>query len=116
MAVAGPRDLWIYSPNGARLHRRSPAPGRTYDGLAWSPSTRQLAVVVRDGDREILRVGSRVLARGTFLTDPRWSPDGRWIVVSRGRERWSFFRTDGGAARHVRGAAAIAGWTTAAGR
>lgn len=116
LAVAAPRELRVYSPNGALLTRRRPAPGRTYDGVAFVPRTRRLAVVVRSGGSETLRLGERVLATAPFLVAPRFSPDGSWVVVDRGRERWSFVPVRGGRTRDVRGAAEIVGWSTPAAR
>jgi tricorn protease len=62
--------------------------GSREKNAAWSPDGTQVALISdRDGDEALWLVADkgawrRLTAGGPFLTQPVWSPDGRWIVYS----------------------------------
>jgi hypothetical protein len=75
------------------------------DSASFSPDGKRIAVVRRVGDRGELALVEQtkggvakppVLLSGPGrLTDPTWSPDGRWLLVGWPRaDQWLFVRTD----------------------
>ena len=98
------RDLWISEPDGANAERvfDCQSPCIEADAAAWSPDGRTLAFVAMDGDGPdningrlmVLDLQTRaasVILRAPkvaeFFRWPRWSPDGRSIVLE--LQRWS---------------------------
>lgn len=73
---------------------------------AFAPDGR-LAVVRRNGARSDVLVDGRVRFSGTgTFSDPTWSPDGRWVLVSwRNADQWLFVRAAG--PRRVRAVANV---------
>jgi hypothetical protein len=110
-----------WSPRGDRLlvvGRDRLVSLRASDGLAqgerlpgvasaaFAPDGR-LAVVRRNGTRSDVLVDGRVRFSGTgTFSDPTWSPDGRWVLVSwRNADQWLFVRASG--PRRVRAVANV---------
>jgi hypothetical protein len=85
----------------ARVQR---LPGVT--AAAFAPDGR-LAVVRRNGARSDVLVDGRVRFSGTgTFSDPTWSPDGGWVLVSwRNADQWLFVRAAG--PRRVRAVANV---------
>ena len=78
--------VWIVGTNGRGLRRVS-SDGR--DDLGdWSPAGNALALVREVSDQRYalvvqpLRGKARVVARGSYLGSPTWSPNGRWIAYT----------------------------------
>ena len=67
----------------------------------------RLAVVRRNGTRSDVLVNGRVRFSGTgTFSDPTWSPDGQWVLVSwRNADQWLFVRASG--PRRVRAVANV---------
>jgi hypothetical protein len=105
-----------WSPDRRRLLVRTAsfvqfldARGRAINRVAWptlgasiSPDSRRIAFIrhTKRGRSDMLitaRYGSgpprRVFSRSDRLTDPTWSPDGKWLLVARpGADQWLFIR------------------------
>ena len=81
------------------------ARGKQLPGVAaaaFAPDGR-LAVVRRNGTRSDVLVDGRVRFSGTgTFSDPTWSPDGRWVLVSwRDADQWLFVRAAGARRVHA---------------
>jgi hypothetical protein len=90
---------------------------------AFRPGSHEVAVIrARAGASEV-RVGSRVVFRGTgAFRDLAWSPDGRWLLITwPTADQWVFVRVAGrrrivaasGIARQFGGFPRISGWCCA---
>jgi TolB protein len=96
---AGNREIWKMRADGSQVTRLTH--DEAYDEQGdWSPDGRQIAFIRKSGDRgddpayrnhlgdiwvmDSDGSGARTLVTCSCAVDPRWSPDGRWIVYARG--------------------------------
>jgi hypothetical protein len=64
---------------------------------SFRPGTRQPAIVRRQGEASVVRLGTRTVFRAVGdLVDLTWSPDGRWLLVTwPTADQWVLVRADG---------------------
>ncbi len=87
-------QIWVMRRDGRRLRQLTSATAAGHRDIAWSPDGTRLAFVSNStGHRyglEIVEVASGArLVLSDFEHDdaqPRWSPDGRWLVFSSRRD------------------------------
>jgi hypothetical protein len=118
LVAAGPRELRVFDRAGTLVARRTPRAGRAFDAATFAPGTHRLALVVFRGANEALRFAGRTVTSAPRLSGPLFSPDGRWLLVTRGRQRWSFYPvgTPNATAWQARGAVDVSGWCCPTGR
>ncbi|NUT54738.1 MAG: hypothetical protein HOQ03_01975 [Thermoleophilia bacterium] len=94
LVVGRDRLILLGGADGTASTRREPG----VTAAAWAPDGR-LAIVRTRGARSELVVDGRVrfsAAVGGAFTDPTWSPDGRWVLVSvPAADQWVFLRARG---------------------
>jgi hypothetical protein len=102
LVVGRDRLVSLRASDGVAREERLPGVA----SAAFAPDGR-LAVVRRNGARSDVLVDGRVRFSGTgTFSDPTWSPDGRWVLVSwRNADQWLFVRASG--ARRVRAVANV---------
>ena len=87
-------QIWLMRRDGKRLRQLTELVSAGHRDIAWSPDATRLAFVSNNGGQryrvEVIEVATGVR---TALTDgthddslPRWSPDGRWLVITTRRE------------------------------
>ncbi len=88
-----PISIYVMNADGSNARDLTPTAIRSFHNLSWSPDSTQLAFECsRDGSSEtdgqicVLNVdGSgikRIAPENISMTNPIWSPDGRWIAAS----------------------------------
>jgi len=93
----------LLDSNGKPLWTWTPPPGSHLRSATASPDGARIAAVVREGrTSRVLLVSrdrrSRVLFAGPgAFAPPRWSPDGRWLLLPwPGADQWLFLHPGGG--------------------
>lgn len=97
LLALGPRQLRVFSRQGASMAWRRAATNVAFVSAAFAPGTHRLALLSRHSDRDVISFAGRKVATGPHLTRPVWSPDGRWLVTRSG-PRWIFVAAN--AAQH----------------
>ena len=111
LLVASPRSVVVYEANGAVPYELGPGAAPVTDA-ALAPSGGSLVFAQEVDGRTQLWVVPRIrpdasAARRLFsgtgaFAETRWSPDGRWVVVSwPAADQWVFVRANGGGIRAV---------------
>jgi len=84
-------QIWVMRRDGRRLRQVTSAGSADHRDIAWSPDGSRLACVsdgtgTRHGVEVVDVASGEHVALSDFAYDdatPRWSPDGRWLLVSR---------------------------------
>lgn len=106
LLVARPDRLQLLKFYGRALWSWTPPPGTRVTAATAARGARRIAIVVRDGRTSRLLLvtrgrGTRVLfvGPGAFAA-PRWSPDGRWLLLPwRSADQWLFLNPGSGTAK-----------------
>ncbi len=106
LLVARAARLQLLAFGGRPLWSWTPPPGSQVTAATAAPGARRLAVVVRDGGTSRLllvtrgRGASLLFAGPGSFAPPRWSPDGRWLLLPwRSADQWLFLNPASGTAR-----------------
>jgi len=107
LLVTGPDRLqMLLGAKGRPLWTWTPPPGSRIVAASAAPDGGRVAVVVRAGrtSRVLLRSpagANRVLFAGPgSFAAPRWSPDGRWLLIPwRSADQWLFLQPGSGTAK-----------------
>jgi hypothetical protein len=106
LLVTRPGRLQLLKFHGRPLWSWTPPPGTRVAAATAAPGARRIAAVVRDGRNSRLLLvtrgrGTRVLFAGPgVFAAPRWSPDGRWLLLPwRSADQWLFLNPGSGTAK-----------------
>jgi len=84
-------QIWVMRRDGRRLRQVTSAGSADHRDIAWSPDGSRLACVsdstaTRHGVEVVDVASGEHVVLSDFASDdttPRWSPDGRWLLISR---------------------------------
>jgi hypothetical protein len=103
LLVTRPNRLQLLGPSGKPLWTWMPPPNSRLRSATAAPDGRRFAAVVREGRTSRVLLASRdrksrVLFAGPgAFAPPRWSPDGRWLLLPwPSADQWLFLHPAGG--------------------